>query len=153
MIETMLAVLLLGLVVTASLKLVTISERGLRDVRIKEDLLRSANTYMSEAVIHPDEKSGTSNDVSWKIEEKKIEGLQFDGKLDLKELNLTGVYESLPTSANTDAITGKNREWRELEIKKGNSIIKLFLPPENTAPRLAVSNDSAGGSGTSGDTK
>jgi hypothetical protein len=130
MVEVMIAVLILGLVATASLKLVSLSERGLSQVRMKEALLDEANRYMIELTVNPTNTFGTSGDVSWKVDEREanifFEALNLQG-LKLESLNLFG--------ENTDAVSediqklmDREEKWRELEVTRGGESMTLFLP-------------------------
>jgi prepilin-type N-terminal cleavage/methylation domain-containing protein len=122
--ETLISVLILGMVAVASLKLITISERGLSQVRIKEALLKEANRYMIELTIDPTNSFGISDDVEWNVEEKEA-NLWFDAADALKGLNLFSEEE---ISADLGRFSEQEQRWRELEVKKNGQSIKLFLP-------------------------
>ncbi|MDR1515725.1 MAG: prepilin-type N-terminal cleavage/methylation domain-containing protein [Synergistaceae bacterium] len=124
LVEVLIAVLVMGLVVTASLKLVALSERGLREVRIKEDLLDEANRYMIELAIDPTNTFGISGDVSWRVEEKSVNEF-LDSALILEGLKL---FSEQSVSVDVEKLKAREYRWRELEITKKNESIKLFLP-------------------------
>jgi prepilin-type N-terminal cleavage/methylation domain-containing protein len=124
LVEVLIAVLVLGLVVTASLKLAALSERGLRQVRIKEDLLDEANRYMIELAIDPANTFGISGDVEWNVEEKSVNEF-LDGALILEGLKL---FSEQSVSVDVEKLKAREYRWRELEITKKNESIKLFLP-------------------------
>lgn len=130
MVEVMIAVLILGLVATASLKLVSLSERGLSQVRMREALLDEANRYMIELTVNPANTSGTSGDVSWRVDDM-AEKLFFEA-LDLQGLDLEGLKlfgEDLDAvSKDIQKLKDKEQKWRELEVTKGDGSITLFLP-------------------------
>ncbi|MDR3332235.1 MAG: hypothetical protein LBT08_06365 [Synergistaceae bacterium] len=128
MIEVMIAVLVLGLVAVASLKLVSLSERGLSQVRMKEALLDEANRYMIELAIDPTNTYGKSGDVSWSVEERS-ENLLLDG-LNLQGLDLEGLklFGENSISADIQKLKEREQKWRELEVTKNGQSITLFLP-------------------------
>ncbi len=120
MIEVLVAVLILGLVVTASLKLIALSEHGLYTVRQKEKLIDEASRLQVTLMNDPTETSGTSGDVSWKIEEMKSP-LWVDETIDLDKL-------TLESDRSDDKFKKKELRWRELEVTKNGMSITLFLP-------------------------
>jgi prepilin-type N-terminal cleavage/methylation domain-containing protein len=122
--EVLIAVLVLGLVATASLKLVTLSERGLSQVRVKEDLLDEANRYMIELAVDPTNTFGISGDVSWKVEEKSANDI-LDGALVLEGLKL---FSEQSISVDIEKLKATEYRWREMEITKKGDSITLFLP-------------------------
>jgi prepilin-type N-terminal cleavage/methylation domain-containing protein len=124
LVEVLVAVLVMGLVVTASLKLVILSERGLAQVRVKEDLLDEANRYMIELAIDPTNTFGISGDVSWRVEEKSVNEF-LDSSLILEGLKL---FSEQAASVDIEKLKAREYRWRELEITKKNESIKLFLP-------------------------
>jgi hypothetical protein len=130
MVEVLIAVLVLGLVVTASLKLVMLSERGLSQVRVKEALLDDANRYLIELTIDPTNTFGMSGDVSWNVEDMKVNPF-IDGTLDLQGLNLFSEENNI--SIDMDKLKEREYRWRELEITKKGESIKLFLPYSDVA--------------------
>jgi prepilin-type N-terminal cleavage/methylation domain-containing protein len=124
LVEVLIAVLVMGLVATASLKLVILSERGLAQVRVKEDLLDEANRYMIELAIDPTNTFGISGDVSWRVEEKSVNEF-LDGSLILEGLKL---FSEQAASIDIEKLKAREYRWRELEITKKNESIRLFLP-------------------------
>jgi prepilin-type N-terminal cleavage/methylation domain-containing protein len=124
LVEALIAVLVLGLVATASLKLVMLSERGLGQVRVKEDLLNEANRYMIELAIDPTNTFGISGDVSWEVEEKSVNEF-LDNALVLEGLKL---FSEFSVSVDIEKLKTREYRWRELELTKGDDSIKLFLP-------------------------
>ncbi|MDR0615473.1 MAG: type II secretion system GspH family protein [Synergistaceae bacterium] len=124
LVEILVAVLVMGLVVTASLKLVMLSERGLAQVRVKEDLLEEADRYMIELSVDPTNTFGISGDVSWNVEEKSVNAF-MDGALILEGLKL---FSEQAASIDVEKLKAREYRWRELEVTKKNESIKLFLP-------------------------
>ncbi|MDR1019307.1 MAG: type II secretion system GspH family protein [Synergistaceae bacterium] len=140
LVEALIAVLVLGLVVTASLKLVMLSERGLAQVRVKEDLLSEANRYMIALAIDPTDTFGTSGDVSWEVEEKNVNEF-LDSALVLEGLKL---FSEQSVSVDIEKLRAREYRWRELALTKGNESIRLFLPFSELAASssdLAASGD------------
>lgn len=120
MIEVLVAVLIMGLVVTASLKLIALSEHGLYTVRQKEKLIDEAGKLQVILMGDPSQTSGTSNDVSWKIEEKKSP-LFADGTIDIDKL-------SFESERSDDKFKTMELRWRELEVTRNGMALTLFLP-------------------------
>ena len=128
MIEVLIAVLVMGLVVTASLKLVAISERGLWLVREKEILIDEATKlqiFLMSDSNQAFQAFGISGDISWKIEEKKSP-LWIDETIDLDNLMLES--ERRLSSGDKDALKNKEQRWRELEVTRKEQTLTLFLP-------------------------
>jgi hypothetical protein len=101
-----------------------LSERGLGQVRVKEDLLNEANRYMIELAIDPTNTFGKSGDVSWEVEEKSVNEF-LDSALVLEGLKL---FSEQSVSVDIEKLKAREYRWRELEVTKGNESIKLFLP-------------------------
>ncbi|MDR0648112.1 MAG: prepilin-type N-terminal cleavage/methylation domain-containing protein [Synergistaceae bacterium] len=144
LVEALIAVLVLGLVVTASLKLVMLSERGLAQVRVKEDLLDEANRYMVELAVDPTNDFGVSGDVSWEVEERSMNEL-LDSALVLEGLKL---FSEQSVSVDIEKLVEREYRWREMELKKGDESIRLFLPFSELAAAsgdLTASGDSRSG--------
>jgi prepilin-type N-terminal cleavage/methylation domain-containing protein len=140
LVEVLIAVLILGLVVTASLKLISLSERGLSQVRTKEALLDDANRYMIELALDPTDSFGTSGDISWKVEEKSVNSV-LDGALVLEGLKL---FSENSISVDIEKLKDREYRWRELEITKKEESITLYLPYSELAD--ASSGDMTAGS-------
>jgi hypothetical protein len=131
MIETLLAVLILGLVVTASLKLVALSQRGLAQVREKETMLRDASALQIRAALDPLDIFGASGDVSWRVYEK-TSPLFSDENIDIESL---GFGNSAADSSGSSKY--ETKRWREIEVTKNEKSVVFFLP-------LAAENVSSG---------
>ena len=122
MIEVLLAVLILGLVVTASLKLTALSNRGLSEVRELEALLRDGAILQIMTAEAPLDLFGTSGDISWIVHEKS------SPMFDIREIDIASLsFLNLPEDALTDS-QGINNTWRELEVTRNGTSITLFLP-------------------------
>jgi type II secretory pathway pseudopilin PulG len=133
MVEALVAVLILGLVVTASLKLVALSQRGLAQVREREALLRDASALQIRASLDPLDIFGTSGDLRWNVRER-TSPLFSNEKIDIKSLgfgNDTGNFSGMPN--------GETKRWREIEVEGNGKSVVFFLPR-------------AGGQSASGDT-
>ena len=122
MVEALVAVMVLGLVVTASLKLVALSQRGLSQVRVTEDMIDEAAKMQIVLAIDPLKSFGTSEDVSWNVEDKK-EPL-FEDEIDISALGI----DSDLVSEDIEKMKGREQRWRELEVMKNDRSIVLFLP-------------------------
>ena len=117
MIEVLMAVLILGLVVTASLKLTALSNRGLREVREMETLLREGAILQIMTAENPLNLFGTSGDISWTVREKS------SPMFDMEEIDIASL--SLNAADDSDGMT---RRWRELEVTRNGKSVTLFLP-------------------------
>ena len=116
------AVLILGLVVTASLKLTALSNMGLREVREMETLMREGAVLQIMAAENPLNRFGTSGDISWVVYEKSSP--LFDtGEIDIASLSFLNLPDGAPVGSE-----GINNTWRELEVTRNGKIITLFLP-------------------------
>jgi prepilin-type N-terminal cleavage/methylation domain-containing protein len=124
MIETLLAVLILALVVTASLTLVTLAERTLDGVRERERLLSAASVIQLETVSDPLNVFGTSGDIEWEVEEKTVEPDIEDDIADAA-LNFSGEK----TVRGFESAGHRTRKWNELTIKRNDKSVVFFLPP------------------------
>lgn len=120
MIEVLVAVMIMGLVATASLKLIALSEHALYTVRQKEMLIDEATRLQHTLLNDPSRTSGTSGDVSWKIEEKKSP-LWTNEMIDIDKL-------SFESDRSNDQFEQMELRWRELEITRKNKTLTLFLP-------------------------
>lgn len=120
MIEVLVAVLIMGLVATASLKLIALSEHALYTVRQKEILINEASKLQHVLMIDPSRTSGTSGDVSWKAEEKKAP-LWVTEMIDIDDLT----FES---DKSDDQFEKMELRWKELEITRKSTALTLFLP-------------------------
>ena len=122
MVEVLLAVLVMGLVVTASLKLTALSNRGLREVREMETLLREGTILQIMTAENPLELFGTNGDISWTVNEKSSPMFDMD-EIDIESLS----FLNIPANALSDA-QGISNTWRELEVTRNEKSITLFLP-------------------------
>ena len=115
----------MGLVVVASLKLTALSQRSLAQVRMREALLDDAMRLHVVIADDPLNRFGTSGDLSWQVTEKK-EALWSEGTIDLDTLSIA----SEVTSQDINALAGMERRWSELEVRRGEQSLTLFLPSE-----------------------
>jgi len=122
MIETLVAVLVLGLVVTASLRLTALSQRGLREAREKEVLLKDAAILQIRASMNPLDLFGASEDVSWNVTEKSSP-LFADGDIDIASLAFSSGGDDAPTQYGA-----RIKKWREIEVTRNGKSVTLFLP-------------------------
>jgi prepilin-type N-terminal cleavage/methylation domain-containing protein len=122
MIETLVAILILGLVVTASLKLVALSQRGLAQTREREALLRDASALQIRAALDPLDIFGASGDVRWNVSEK-TSPLFSDGDIDIKSLGFGAGAAGSSGSTNYET-----KRWREIEVSKNEKSVVFFLP-------------------------
>lgn len=120
MIETLVAVLILGLVVTASLKLVALSQRGLAQVRERESLLRDASALQIRAALDPLDIFGASGDVSWNVRER-TSPLFSGGDIDIESLGFGD-------DAGDSSEKYETKRWREIEVSKNKKSVVFFLP-------------------------
>jgi hypothetical protein len=127
MIETLVAVLILGLVVTASLKLVALSQRGLREAREREALLRDASILQVRVSMNPLDLFGTSGDLSWNVSEKSSP-LFADGGIDIASLGFSDDAGGESGTLNTGT-----KNWREIAVtRNGKSVTMFLLKPGET---------------------
>ena len=116
------AVLILGLVVTASLKLTALSNRGLREVREMETLLREGAILQITTAENPLDLFGTRGDMSWIVREKSSPMFDME-EIDIASLSFINMTEDAPADSN-----GISNSWRELEVTRNGKSITLFLP-------------------------
>ena len=116
------AVLIMGLVVTASLKLAALSNRGLREVREMEALLREGAILQIRTAENPLELFGANGDISWVVHEKSSPMFDIEG-IDTESLS----FINTPEDALSDS-AGITNHWRELEVTRNGKSITLFLP-------------------------
>lgn len=135
MIEVMLAVLVLGLVVTASLKLVGLSQRGLSQVRETEILLDEVAKMQIELIIDPTNTFGISGDIEWNVMEQE-DSIWLDDKIDIESLG----FGENEIKEQIDKLREQKLRWRELEVKRNDKSIIVFLPYSEEAA-LAASDD------------
>ena len=122
MIEVLMAVLILGLVVTASLKLTALSNRGLREVREMETLLREGAVLQIMAAENPLDLFGASGDISWVVREKS------SPMFDTEEIDIASLsFLAASADAGADSKGIMNR-WREIEVTRNGKSVTLFLP-------------------------
>jgi prepilin-type N-terminal cleavage/methylation domain-containing protein len=124
MIETLIAVLILALVVTASLTLVALTERTLAGVRERERILADASAIQLETVSDPLAVFGTSGDIEWSIEEKTAEP-DIEDDMAAAALDFSG--ENAARGWESDG--NRTRKWKELTVKINGKSVVLFLPP------------------------
>ena len=118
LIEVMLALAVLSLTATASLKLVVMAQNGLRAAKEQEDFLLAAEKLRAKVMTGEVSENGSEDNLSWKTEQKTKEFFTEDfGKLD---------FNRKTTELKPDA----NFSWRELELenKITNKKIKIVLP-------------------------
>ena len=118
LIEVMLAVAILSLTATASLKLVVMAQNGLRAAKEQEQFLLAAEKLRAKVMTGEVSENGSEDNLSWKTEQKTKEFFTEDfGKLD---------FNRKTTELKPDA----NFSWRELELenKITNKKIKIVLP-------------------------
>jgi hypothetical protein len=119
MIETLVAVLVLGLVVTASLKLVALSNRGLAEAREREILLREAGILQIRATTDQIGSFGASGDVSWSVGEKSSP-MFADSDIDIAAMVFAN--ETNPKPGHVE------KSWREIEVTRNGKSVTMFLP-------------------------
>lgn len=124
MIETLISVLILAMVVTASLTLVTLAERTLAGVRERERLLGAASVIQLKTVSNPLNIFGTSGDIEWAIEEKTADP-DIEGDIAASALNFSGeeIIRGFESTEN------RTRKWTELTVKRNDKSVVLFPPP------------------------
>ena len=122
MLETLVAVLVLGLVVTASLKLTALSNRGLSEARELEYLLKEAGMLQIRTAMNPLDLFGASGDISWVVREKSSPMFDMDN-IDIAALKFSDEPED-----SLAALKGQTRNWRELEVTRNGKSVTLFLP-------------------------
>jgi prepilin-type N-terminal cleavage/methylation domain-containing protein len=124
MIETLISVLILALVVTASLTLVTLAERTLAGVRERERLLKSASVIQLKTAPDPLSVFGTSGDIEWSVEEKTAGG-DIEGDIAAAALN----FSDENIARGFESAGNRTRKWNELTVKINGNGVVLFLPP------------------------
>lgn len=127
MIEVLVAVLIMGLVVTASLKLTALSNRGLREVREMEALLREGAILQIKTAEDPLNLFGTNGDISWVVREKS------SPLFDMKETDIASLSFLYNSEEATTDSGGIMRRWRELEVTRNGKTVRLFLPKPYSA--------------------
>ena len=119
--EVMLAVAILALTASASLKLAVLAQNGLRAAKEKEDFLAAAQKIRAEILTGKADENGSAGNLRWNTSEKEKEffGENF-GKLDFSRKN----DEPKPET---------NIKWRELEIenKAADKKMTIVLPQKN----------------------
>jgi prepilin-type N-terminal cleavage/methylation domain-containing protein len=136
MIETLIAVLILALVVTASLTLVSLAERTLAGVREREYLLGSASVIQLETALDPLSVFGASGDIEWEIEEKTAEP-DIEGDMAAAALSFSGEE----TVREWESTGNRTRKWNELTVKKNDKSVVFFMPP----PAVETASDDRSG--------
>ncbi|MDR1650762.1 MAG: hypothetical protein LBR87_03150 [Synergistaceae bacterium] len=120
--ETLAAVLILSLVAAASLKLTALSQRGLSQARERDELVKDALILQIRASVNPLEKFGASGDVSWTVREASSP-LWKDGGIDIGSLGFSG-----EVAMELEPYKNRTKKWREIEVKRNDKTIVLFLP-------------------------
>ncbi len=138
MMEALISVLVLGLVVTASLKLVALSERGLSAVRERERLIDEAAKMQIALTIDPLDSFGISNDLEWNVTERE-ESLWIDDKIDINTLRIGG--DAL--TAEMEKFQEQKFRWRELEVIYKKKSMIVFLPYSEEVARAASGDETA----------
>ena len=138
MMEALISVLVLGLVVTASLKLVALSERGLSAVRERERLIDEAAKMQIALTIDPLDSFGISNDLEWNVTERE-ESLWIDDKIDISTLRIGG--DAL--TAEMEKFQEQKFRWRELEVIYKKKSMIVFLPYSEEVARAASGDETA----------
>lgn len=123
----MVALLIMGLVATASLKMVAMSERALVGVREKESLLDAATSVQMLIMADPSQLNGVSGDIEWKVKEERKNPF-LDEKIDIDKLMLEGDRRRL--GGGDDALKNMELRWRELLVTRKGASVTLFLPPQ-----------------------
>jgi Tfp pilus assembly protein PilV len=129
MIEALVAVLILGLVVTASLKLAALSTRGLREAREREILLRDGGVIQIRAASDPLNLFGSSGDLNWVVRERSSPIFDEAG-IDISKMAFVDEKTDALASAR-----GKEKKWREVEVTRRGKSVTFFLPePSENVP-------------------
>ncbi|MDR1472696.1 MAG: prepilin-type N-terminal cleavage/methylation domain-containing protein [Synergistaceae bacterium] len=135
LIETLVSLLVLALVVTASLKLVALSQRGLAEVREKEAMLNAAGKLQIEIASDPLNIFGVSRDVAWSVHEMSSP-LWIDEAIDIRALAF-----GQNMSRDLALLKGREQKWRELDLTRNGRTLTLFLPPASEMPSQPASSD------------
>ena len=138
LIEVMIAVVILATVVTASLKLVILSQDALAEVTERERLLESAREIEIGILTGELDERGTSGDIRWETEEKETEMFGEDfGRLDLEGLDFDG------TARSGDISETINVKWREITVRdaKNNSITVCLKSERSNGPEEVSAQD------------
>ena len=120
MIEVLVAVLILGLAATASLKLAALSNRGLREVREMETLLREGAILQIRAAEDPLNLFGSSGDISWTVSERS------SPLFDAEQTDIAAL--SGMSGLETDDSGVITNRWRELEVTLNGKSLTFILP-------------------------
>lgn len=122
LVEVMLAVVILSLVGTASLKLVILAQNSLRAVKDDREFVKSAQKLRTEILTGEISENGSDKNLTWKTKtgEKRFFTADF-GKLNFDDNN------------NKELATDNAFRWRELEIidSSKNKKMKIVLPVKN----------------------
>jgi prepilin-type N-terminal cleavage/methylation domain-containing protein len=122
MIEALIAVLVLGLVVTASLKLTALSASGLSQAREMDALIKDAASIQIRAALDPLYIFGSSGDLQWRVTEKSSP-LWSDEGIDIAAMSFSD-SETL----ELEKFKERDKRWREVEVARGGKSITIFLP-------------------------
>lgn len=128
MLEVLVSVAVLGLVVTASLKLAALSQKGLANVRAKEELLNESAKMQVQLAIDPTNTFGISGDIEWNVTEHEEDVLIDD--IDIG-------FEDEDMLAQKERLQEQKLRWRELEVQYKQKSIVVFLPYSKTAAALS----------------
>lgn len=135
MMEVLIAVMVLGLVVTASLKLIALSQKALSDVRDRERVIDVVAGMQIELARDPFNIFGVSGDLEWDVRERE-EPLLMNDDINADALGITREEAEVQKQKMRD----ERLRWRELAIKYKGTEIKLFLAYSEEYAR-AVSED------------
>ena len=125
LVEVMVALLIMGLVATASLKMVALSERALAGVREREQLIDASTAVQMILMADPSKVSGVSGDIEWKVRDERRSPFA-DIKIDIDKL----VSEAeLGKLGGTQDLKTMELRWRELLVTRKGLSMTLFLPP------------------------
>ena len=127
LVEVMVALLIMGLVATASLKMVAMSERALVGVREKERLLDAATSVQMLLMADPTQVNGVSGDIEWKVKDERRNPF-LDEKIDIDKLMLEGDRRRL--GGGEDSLKNMELRWRELSVTRKGATVTIFLPPQ-----------------------
>ena len=128
LVEVMVALLIMALVATASLKLVAMSERALAGVREKELLIDASSRVHMLFLEDPSRTSGVSDDIEWKVKDERKNPFA-DEKIDLDKLIADAKEGKLLGSKDT--LKNMELRWRELTVTRKGASISIYLPPQD----------------------
>lgn len=133
MIEVLVSVVVLGLVVTASLKLAALSEKALGAVREREALLDEVSKAQVMLTIDPLNSFGRSGDLEWRAEDQQNE-LRLDERIDISAL----AFNDDEMKAEFERFQKQALRWRELHVAYRGSEMMIFLPYSEEAAAMSM---------------